>query len=97
MSDSLVINPLLHLYDQLSISTSSNTNRDSIAAGMCSYPINWSVPAGCATFFVDANRSRYNQTVAGFEEPVVYSGSNSEVNADINGALHRDATSRTDA
>ncbi|MEV8470167.1 ShlB/FhaC/HecB family hemolysin secretion/activation protein [Ralstonia sp. UNC404CL21Col] len=97
MSGSLVIDSPLHLYDQLSISASSNTDRGSTAAGTRSYSINWSVPVGYATLFVGANRSRYNQTVAGFEEPIVYSGNSSEVNAGISGVLHRDATSRTGA
>ena len=97
MSGSLVIDSPLHLYDQLSISASSNTDRGSSTAGTRSYSVNWSVPVGYATLFVGANRSRYNQTVAGFEEPIVYSGQSSEVNAGISGVLHRDATSRTGA
>ncbi|AXW61576.1 peptide ABC transporter permease [Ralstonia solanacearum] len=97
MSGSLVIDSPLHLYDQLSISASSNTDRGASTQGARSYSVNWSVPVGYATLFVGANKSRYNQTVAGFEEPIVYSGQSSEVNAGISGVLHRDATSRTGA
>ncbi|MGA4222308.1 ShlB/FhaC/HecB family hemolysin secretion/activation protein [Ralstonia nicotianae] len=97
MSGSLVIDSPLHLYDQLSISASSNTDRGASTQGTRSYSINWSVPVGYATLFVGANKSRYHQTVAGFEEPIVYSGQSSEVNAGISGVLHRDATSRTGA
>jgi len=97
MSGSLVIDSPLHLYDQLSISASSNTDRGASTQGTRSYSINWSVPVGYASLFVGANRSRYNQTVAGFEEPIVYSGQSSEVNAGISGVLHRDASSRSGA
>lgn len=97
MSGSLVIDSPLHLYDQLSISASSNADRGASTQGTRSYSVNWSVPVGYATLFVGANKSRYNQTVAGFEEPIVYSGQSSEVNAGISGVLHRDATSRTGA
>ncbi|BCM05873.1 ShlB/FhaC/HecB family hemolysin secretion/activation protein [Ralstonia pseudosolanacearum] len=97
MSGSLVIDSPLHLYDQLAISASSNTDRGAATQGTRSYSINWSVPVGYATVFVGANRSRYRQTVAGFEDPIVYSGQSSEVNLGISGVLHRDATSRTGA
>ncbi|MFC0129173.1 ShlB/FhaC/HecB family hemolysin secretion/activation protein [Ralstonia solanacearum] len=97
MSGSLVIDSPLHLYDQLSISASSNTDRGAPTQGTRSYSINWSVPVGYATVFVGANRSRYRQTVAGFEDPIAYSGQSSEVNLGISGVLHRDATSRTGA
>ncbi|MHA6824571.1 ShlB/FhaC/HecB family hemolysin secretion/activation protein, partial [Ralstonia pseudosolanacearum] len=97
MNGSLVIDSPLHLYDQLAISASSNTDRGATTQGTRSYSINWSVPVGYATVFVGANRSRYRQSVAGFEEPIVYSGQSSEVNLGISGVLHRDATSRTGA
>ncbi|MHA6893533.1 ShlB/FhaC/HecB family hemolysin secretion/activation protein [Ralstonia pseudosolanacearum] len=97
MGGSLVIDSPLHLYDQLAISASSNTDRGAATQGTRSYSINWSVPVGYATVFVGANRSRYRQSVAGFEEPIVYSGQSSEVNLGISGVLHRDATSRTGA
>ncbi|WP_248167575.1 ShlB/FhaC/HecB family hemolysin secretion/activation protein [Ralstonia pseudosolanacearum] len=97
MSGSLVIDSPLHLYDQLAISASSNTDRGAATQGTRSYSINWSVPVGYATVFVGANRSRYRQTVAGFEDPIVYSGQSSEVNLGVSGVLHRDATSRTGA
>ncbi|MGE0981745.1 ShlB/FhaC/HecB family hemolysin secretion/activation protein [Ralstonia pseudosolanacearum] len=97
MSGSLVVDSPLHLYDQLAISASSNTDRGAATQGTRSYSINWSVPVGYATVFVGANRSRYRQTVAGFEDPIVYSGQSSEVNLGISGVLHRDATSRTGA
>ncbi|MGA4401988.1 ShlB/FhaC/HecB family hemolysin secretion/activation protein, partial [Ralstonia nicotianae] len=97
MSGSLVIDSPLHLYDQLAISASSNTDRGAATQGTRSYSVNWSVPVGYATVFVGANRSRYRQTVAGFEDPIVYSGQSSEVNLGISGVLHRDATSRTGA
>ncbi|MDK1383633.1 ShlB/FhaC/HecB family hemolysin secretion/activation protein [Ralstonia pseudosolanacearum] len=97
MSGSLVIDSPLHLYDQLAISASSNTDRGAATQGTRSYSVNWSVPVGYATVFVGANRSRYRQMVAGFEDPIVYSGQSSEVNLGISGVLHRDATSRTGA
>ncbi|WP_247315487.1 ShlB/FhaC/HecB family hemolysin secretion/activation protein [Ralstonia pseudosolanacearum] len=97
MSGSLVIDSPLHLYDQLAISASSNTDRGAATQGTRSYSINWSVPVGYATVFVGANRSRYRQTVAGFQDPIVYSGQSSEVNLGVSGVLHRDATSRTGA
>ncbi|MGA3946423.1 ShlB/FhaC/HecB family hemolysin secretion/activation protein [Ralstonia nicotianae] len=97
MSGSLVVDSPLHLYDQLAISASSNTDRGAATQGTRSYSLNWSVPVGYATVFVGANRSRYRQTVAGFEDPIVYSGQSSEVNLGISGVLHRDATSRTGA
>ena len=97
MSGSLVLDSPLHMYDQLSISASSNTDRGASTQGTRSFSVNWSVPVGYATLFVGASRSRYNQTVAGFEEPIVYSGQSSEVNAGVSGVLHRDAASRTAA
>ncbi|AGH84125.1 ShlB/FhaC/HecB family hemolysin secretion/activation protein [Ralstonia pseudosolanacearum] len=97
MSGSLVVDSPLHLYDQLAISASSNMDRGAATQGTRSYSLNWSVPVGYATVFVGANRSRYRQTVAGFEDPIVYSGQSSEVNLGISGGLHRDATSRTGA
>ncbi|XHO06976.1 hypothetical protein ACEQUB_p00222 (plasmid) [Ralstonia syzygii] len=70
MSGSLVIDSLLHLYDQLQISSSSNTDAGASTQGTRFYSISWSVPVGYASFFVGADRSRYRQAVKGFEEPL---------------------------
>ncbi|MGR3908392.1 ShlB/FhaC/HecB family hemolysin secretion/activation protein [Burkholderia sp. SR8] len=60
----------LHLYDQLQIAATTNANIGTSDKGNQSVSANYSVPVGYALLTVGASRSRYKQTVAGFEAPI---------------------------
>ncbi|GAB3102444.1 ShlB/FhaC/HecB family hemolysin secretion/activation protein [Bordetella tumbae] len=79
----LTVDSPLFLYDQLSVSWNSNAglrNHDNNTRAASVY---YSVPFGYWTMFASAGRSRYRQTVSGFEEPIVYGGTTQQVDAGV--------------
>jgi hemolysin activation/secretion protein len=100
LNGTLTVDSPLHLYDQLTVSGSTDADflrgrKRPRAADAAS--INWNVPFGYASWFVNASRSHYLQTVAGFEEPLSYSGDSSELNAGVSYVAYRNASARTSA
>lgn len=87
----LTLDSPLFLYDQLSISWNSNAAMRRGDAGSRSASINYSIPFGYWTVFVGASRSRYHQTLAGFEEPIVYGGTSKQVEAGVSVVPYRGA------
>jgi hemolysin activation/secretion protein len=85
----------LHLYDQLTLSGSTNADFTDHRKASRSGAVNWNVPLGYASFFVNASTSRYLQTVAGYMEPQQYRGDSAEVNAGISYVPYRSASART--
>ncbi|SAL41268.1 polypeptide-transport-associated domain-containing protein [Caballeronia sordidicola] len=85
----------LHLYDQLTLSGSTNADFTDHQKASRSGAVNWNVPLGYASFFVNASTSRYLQTVAGYMEPQQYRGDSAEVNAGIGFVPYRSASART--
>lgn len=87
----------LHLYDQLTLSGSTNADFESHREESNSIGINWNVPLGRASVFVSASRSRYLQTIAGFEEPVTYGGNSAELSAGASYVPYRSSSARSSA
>ena len=87
----LTLDSPLFLYDQLSASWSSNADRGNAAAGTRAASLNYSVPFGYWTVFAGASRSRYSQTVPGFEAPIVYGGTSKQIDAGISVVPYRGA------
>ncbi|KVD00892.1 ShlB/FhaC/HecB family hemolysin secretion/activation protein [Burkholderia ubonensis] len=96
LSGSLTLDSPLHLYDQLQITGTTNANFDAPDKGNRSVSANYSVPIGYALLTLGASRSRYKQTVAGFEEPIEYSGAQSQLQVGLSGVLYRNAHARTE-
>jgi hemolysin activation/secretion protein len=95
LNGSFTFDSPLHLYDQLTLSGSTNANFHSDDKASRSAALNWNVPVGYASLFVNASRSRYVQSVAGFDEPLRYSGDSAELNAGVNYVPYRSASART--
>ena len=87
----------LHLYDQLTVSGATNADWQSREHASHSAAVNWNVPLGYASLFVNASRSRYRLSVAGFEEPLRYTGDSAELNAGLAFVPFRSASARTNA
>jgi hemolysin activation/secretion protein len=85
----------LNLFDQLTVSGSTNADWQSHDNAARSAAVNWNVPIGYASFFVNASRSRYLQSVAGFLEPLRYSGDSAELSAGLAFVPYRSASART--
>ncbi len=85
----LTLDSPLFLYDQLSVSWNSNASlrRDDALSRAAS--INYSIPFGYWTLFAGASKSRYRQTVAGFEEPIVYGGTTRQVDLGVSVVPYR--------
>jgi hemolysin activation/secretion protein len=96
LNGALTIDSPLHLYDQLQLSGSANANFGQPDQGTESEALSYSVPFGYAMFTVGANRSRYLQTLAGFDEPIAYSGVQSRLEAGVSGVVFRNASARTE-
>lgn len=95
LNGSFTFDSPLHLYDQLTLSGSTNANFHSDEKASRSAALNWNVPVGYASLFVNASRSRYVQSVAGYEEPLRYSGDSAELNAGVSYVPYRSASART--
>jgi len=96
LSGSFTFDSPLHLYDQLQIAGMANANFGSREKGNRSISINYSVPIGYTLLTVAASRSRYKQTVPGFEEPIRYSGAQSQSQLGVSRVVHRNAHARTE-
>ncbi|MGK8207061.1 ShlB/FhaC/HecB family hemolysin secretion/activation protein [Burkholderia cenocepacia] len=95
LSGSLTLDSPLHLYDQLQIAGTTNANFGASDKGNQSVSANYSVPIGYAMLTLNASRSRYKQTAAGFGEPIEYSGVQSSLQAGLSGVIYRNAHART--
>ncbi len=95
MGGTLTVDSPLFLYDSLTISGNTNANVGNGAAGTRSSAINYNIPFGYWNVFFNANQSRYKQTVAGFEEDIVYGGRSTQVEAGIGYVPFRNASGKT--
>lgn len=95
LNGSFTFDSPLHLYDQLTLSGSTNADFTDHQKASRSGSVNWNVPLGYASFFVNASTSRYLQTVAGYMEPQQYRGDSAEVNAGMSYVPYRSASART--
>lgn len=96
LSGSLTYDSPLHLYDQLQVAGATNANFGAPGEGNQSVLANYSVPLGYTMFALSASRSRYKQSVPAFEGPVLYSGVQSQLQADVTAVVFRDANVRTE-
>ncbi|WP_244138330.1 ShlB/FhaC/HecB family hemolysin secretion/activation protein [Burkholderia stabilis] len=96
LSGSFTFDSPFHLYDQLQIAGTTNANFGASDKGNQSVSANYSVPIGYAMLTANASRSRYKQTVAGFGEPIEYSGVQSQLQAGLSGVIYRSARARTE-
>ncbi len=95
MGGTLTVDSPLFLYDSLTISGNTNANVGNGAAGTRSSAINYNIPFGYWNAFFNANQSRYKQTVAGFEEDIVYGGRSTQVEAGLGYVPFRNASGKT--
>jgi hemolysin activation/secretion protein len=96
LSGSFTYDSPFHLYDQLQIAGTTNANFGASGEGNQSLAANYSVPIGYAMFAAGASRSRYKQSVPGFEGPLLYSGVQSRLQAGLSAVIFRNASARTE-
>ncbi|MBU6487830.1 MAG: ShlB/FhaC/HecB family hemolysin secretion/activation protein [Burkholderiales bacterium] len=94
LSGSYTYDSPLHLYDQLQIAGATNANFGSSGEGNQSVAVNYGVPIGYAMVSLSANRSKYKQTVPGFDGPLQYSGVQSQMQFGLSGVVFRNASAR---
>lgn len=85
----LTLDSPLFLYDQLSVSWNSNAHWRDAESHTRAASINYSIPFGYWAFFAGASRSTYRQTVAGFEEPILYGGTTKQIQAGVSVVPYR--------
>lgn len=85
----LTLDSPLFLYDQLSVSWNSNAHWRDSQANTRAASINYNVPFGYWALFASASKSTYRQTVAGFEDPIVYGGTTRQVQAGVSVVPYR--------
>jgi hemolysin activation/secretion protein len=85
----LTLDSPLFLYDQLSVSWNSNAHWRDAESNTRAASINYSIPFGYWTFFTGASRSTYRQTVAGFEDPIIYGGTTKQIQAGVSVVPYR--------
>lgn len=85
----LTLDSPLFLYDQLSVSWNSNAHWRDADSHTRAASINYNVPFGYWTAFAGASKSTYRQTVAGFEEPIVYGGTTKQIQAGVSVVPYR--------
>ena len=88
----LTLDSPLFLYDQLSVSWNSNARWRDAESNTRAASLNYSIPFGYWTFFAGASKSTYRQTVAGFDEPIIYGGTTKQVQAGVSVVPYRSAT-----
>ncbi|WP_447920686.1 ShlB/FhaC/HecB family hemolysin secretion/activation protein [Achromobacter aegrifaciens] len=88
----LTLDSPLFLYDQLSISWNSNARWRDAESNTRAASLNYSIPFGYWTFFAGASKSTYRQTVAGFDEPIIYGGTTKQVQAGVSLVPYRGPT-----
>ena len=82
----------LFLYDQLAVSWTANANLRNHEAGSRAASVNYSIPFGYLALFAGASMSRYRQTVAGFDEPIVYGGTSEQWEMGLSWVPYRGAS-----
>lgn len=85
----LTLDSPLFLYDQLSVSWNSNAHWRDAESNTRAASVNYSIPFGYWTFFAGASKSSYRQTVAGFDEPIIYGGTTKQVQAGVSVVPYR--------
>ena len=85
----LTLDSPLFLYDQLSVSWNSNAHWRDADSNTRAASINYSLPFGYWTVFAGASKSTYRQTVAGFDEPIVYGGTTKQIQAGVSVVPYR--------
>lgn len=85
----LTLDSPLFLYDQLSASWNSNAHWRDAQSHTRAASINYSIPFGYWTFFTGASKSTYRQTVAGFEDPIIYGGTTKQIQAGVSVVPYR--------
>ncbi|MVW71433.1 ShlB/FhaC/HecB family hemolysin secretion/activation protein [Bordetella sp. 15P40C-2] len=85
----LTLDSPLFLYDQLSVSWSSNAGWRDHDSNTRAGSINYSIPFGYWMFFAGAGKSTYRQTLPGFDEPLIYSGSTKQWQAGVSVVPYR--------
>ncbi|QCS65091.1 MULTISPECIES: ShlB/FhaC/HecB family hemolysin secretion/activation protein [Achromobacter] len=85
----LTLDSPLFLYDQLSVAWNSNARWRDAESNTRAASINYSIPFGYWTVFAGASKSTYRQTVAGFDEPIVYGGTTKQVQAGVSVVPYR--------
>ncbi len=88
----LTLDSPLFLYDQLSVSWNSNARWRDAGSNTRAASLNYSIPFGYWTFFAGASKSTYRQTVAGFDEPIIYGGTTKQVQAGVSLVPYRGPT-----
>lgn len=97
LSGSFTYDSPFHLYDQLQIAGTTNANFGAPGEGNQSVLASYSVPIGYAMFATSVGRSRYKQSVPGFEGPLLYGGVQSQFQANLSAVVFRNARARTEA
>jgi len=97
LSGAFIYDSPFHLYDQLQIAGTTNANFGAPGEGNQSVLASYSVPIGYAMFAMSASRSRYKQSVPGFEGPLLYAGVQSQFEANVSAVVFRNAHARTEA
>ncbi|AUA58356.1 ShlB/FhaC/HecB family hemolysin secretion/activation protein [Achromobacter spanius] len=85
----LTLDSPLFLYDQLSVSWNSNARWRDANSNTRAASVNYSVPFGYWSVFAGASKSTYRQTVAGFEEPIIYGGTTKQLQAGVSMVPYR--------
>lgn len=85
----LTLDSPLFLYDQLSVSWNSNAHWRDTESHTRAASVNYSIPFGYWTFFTGASKSTYRQTVAGFEDPIIYGGTTKQIQAGVSVVPYR--------
>jgi len=85
----LSVDSPLFLYDQLSVSWTSNAGWRDPHANTRAASVNYSVPLGYWTLFAGASKSTYRQALAGFEEPIIYGGTTKQIQAGLSVVPYR--------
>ncbi|MEN4922795.1 ShlB/FhaC/HecB family hemolysin secretion/activation protein [Achromobacter spanius] len=85
----LTLDSPLFLYDQLSVSWNSNAHWRDAESNTRAASINYSIPFGYWTFFTGASKSTYRQTVAGFEDPIIYGGTTKQIQVGVSVVPYR--------
>lgn len=96
LSASFTFDSPLHLYDQLQINGMVNANVGAPDKGIEAGALAYSVPLRYAMLSIDASRSRYLQTNAGYYGPIEYSGIQTRAGVQISGVVQRSTHARTE-
>jgi len=93
----LILDSPLFLYDQLSLSWGSNAalrRQDAFSRTALLY---YSLPLGYWTLFAGASQSRYRQSVAGLQAPLLYGGTTQQAELGVSLVPYRGSTYKSSA